>query len=206
MSDEDTLGADPGPEPATEYVPTPPAPTPELAWSMADDTAEAMPGEDRRPLPRPLRVLLGLVAAGALGLAAFTVGDHYTPRAAPPPPPSASPTVTVTTTAPSPPVTGQPPVAPPPVAAPPSPSPSSAPRSGTDARFLDYVHTQGVPYRSGDADAIASAHDICRSLATRSLAQETGTVQRALGWSYEDSAAFVAGAVGYYCPQYAPPD
>ena len=177
-----------------------------LAWSVEDAAPELdeEPAAERRPLPRPLVGLLAAVCLGALALAAFVVGQHHGPGRASGPATTAasSPATPAPPSSPSPPAVAAPPPAPAP--APSSPTPAPA-RSGPDAKFLAYIRDYGVPYRSGDADAIASAHEVCRALATRTPAEEAGTVQRAVGWTYEQSASFVAGAVGYYCPQYAPP-
>lgn len=46
----------------------------QLAWSMADNAPDVTSAAERQPLPRPLKVLLGCVAIGALTLVAFVIG------------------------------------------------------------------------------------------------------------------------------------
>lgn len=202
MANEETARGPVEPEADTTIVAddTTRGEAPAVAWSLdPDDTA---PAADRRPLPRSLVLLLAGVCVAAIALAAFVLGGQmhppqlvpptHTPTAAPPPPAASSPSL--------------PPPAPPTFAPPPEPAPSppSTVLSDIDAKYLAYLHREGVPYRSGDADAIASAHEICSALETRPLVDETDSVRRALGWTRNDAATLVGAAVAYYCPQHVP--
>ena len=70
-----------------------------LAWAADNDAPEVQEAqEDRRPLPRPLQILLASVALVGLALAAFILGrndiaPHRAPSAASAPPTTATTTV-----------------------------------------------------------------------------------------------------------------
>lgn len=195
---DETAHAAGGADPATEAVPDlPTAEAAALAWSA--DTELIADDDGRRPLPRSLLALLLLVAVGALVLAMIVAGHHRGGQNPYRPPTSRAPatvTVTATPSITAPPSSGAPPPA---ATAPPAPA-----HTGADAAFLAAMHADGVPYRSGDADAIVSAHEVCNALADGStMADETSTVRRGLGWTYGQSSDFVADAVAAYCPTLA---
>lgn len=203
---ENTLHADAHhDDPQTAVVDMPTRAAEALAWSLADTTPDVTPPppEDGRPLSRILAGLLIVVGVVGLSLTAFILGRHdggdglnpyqstETSSPAPAPSPSSPPPVAAT-----------PPAAPPPSAS--VTAPAAPRRSGPDEAFLAAMHADGIPYRSGDTDAIVSAHQVCNSLADGgTLGDEARTIQRALGWSFTHASDFVSDAVGAYCPQNA---
>lgn len=184
-----------------------------LAWSDERETdplvfhpkgdpgyAELWPADIPADQPVPLRsrytrtvqFALGgaLIAAGAIAVSLLHRPDvnPYTAATAPP----AALTTTVL-------------AAPPPAPAPDWTSPTAAqlvpPTPSKDDLFLADMHRHGIPYKSGDADAILTAHLVCNAIADGdTLAGQTAALQRSVGWSYTAANDFVFDAARAYCP------
>lgn len=178
----------------------------QLAYS---DHTTSMPVVDYRP-PRLRPVWIGalvLAAATAMGAAMFVLG-----RTTAQDPEVQSAPVVVTTTPPAAvvavpaPTTAAPTVAVvPPAPPPPAPEPTLR-RTGADAAFLSRMHSDGIPYRSGDDDAIVTAHLVCNSLSDGtydSMMGKAAAVESSQGWTFQQSMDFVTAAVTYYCPENA---
>jgi hypothetical protein len=174
-----------------------------LVWSTNEPDDDIDQDYDRRPLPSALVFLLTAIGIGALTFLVFTAGKHQF-RVRPDPPAVWPQTVTV---APSPyPYTSiiLPPPAPSVIASPELAGPSY---SDPDITFLRNLRADRIPYKGGDADAIVSAHMVCNHLADNANpTTNTGQaelLQRALGWTYQQSLDFVTDAVRTYCPEQA---
>lgn len=180
----DTVAADAGADENTTVVPNDIATGQAelLAWS--DDTVPATRVEDRRPLPRALKLLLCIVGVGAVGVGAFLVGGQQRQPSAPVPGPILSPsTITVTALAPTSAVT-----------APPGPS--------DDQRFLAMLSRDGVRRPVSVPDAIAMAADVCRMV---QHGDDLGYIESWMEpphgvYTQNESEAFVADALTAYCP------
>lgn len=199
MMNEDTL---PGADPATAALDLPTRQAPALAWSLADTAPELTPPPEDRSRTRTLAALLIVLGVIGLSLAALLLGRHDGGDGLNPyqMPETSSPAPSI-----PPPVAATPPAAPPPPASVTAPAAPTAPGyTGADAAFLSAMHADAIPYRSGDLDAIVSAHQVCNSLADGgTLGDEARTIQRALGWTFAQASDFVSDAVGAYCPQNA---
>lgn len=171
----------------------------QLAWSDERDTDElSWPDVPAgQPIPLSSRYSLRIAFLGAtLAVAAYAAASLFhrpaeNPAAAHTAPPAATTTLTAAPPEPAPQYQSTPSAA---ELVPPAPS--------RDDLFITDMHRHGIPYKSGDADAILSAHMVCNELAGgQTLAEQTGVVQRALGWSFTDANAFVFDAARTYCPE-----
>lgn len=92
------------------------------------------------------------------------------------------------------------------MAAPVPVAPAAPVPTGPDAGFLNRIHTDGVPYRSGDDDAIVTAHLVCNGLSDGlydSMQDQADSFEQLFGWTAGQSWDFVAAAVRFYCPHNA---
>lgn len=171
-----------------------------LGFTPKGDPGYAAMWDAGQPVPlrssytvRGIALTFSLIAVGAIAVSLLHRADvnPYTATTAPPaattttvlaaPPPAPVWTSTTTTAA---------------QLVPPTPS--------KDDLFLADMHRHGIPYKSGDADAILTAHLVCNAVADGdTLAGQTAALQRSVGWSYSVANDFVFDAARAYCPAVA---
>jgi hypothetical protein len=161
----------------------------ELAWSEI-----AEPIDDRRPLPRGLKLLLGSVCVGGLVLGAFVIGQHQMSRRTPPAAgiasvqPTPAPITTTVTVVPNP--------AP---AAAPTPVPSAATVTPA-ASPLPAAYRAGLASTNPGLSAF-----VCRYLGSPDEPHAGAAAQQVetrTGWGFERSFEFAVSAIVDDCPQY----
>lgn len=200
IGDDATQGAHSGAPPSTIDLGPPPEAVLPLAYSEHTST---MPVVDYRPPRSRPTWITGLAALAATGIAAaaFFLGRSTAvqPQATAP----AAAQASTSTDTPAPPPASVPVVASAPVAIP-APAPPAAPvPTGPDAGFLYRMRADGVPYASGDDDAIVTAHLVCNSLSNGTydgMQGQADSLEHLFGWTASQSWDFVAAAVRFYCP------
>lgn len=166
---------------------------PEWAWSRA----ELPEPKIRKPLRRPVRWLLIALTVSMVAVGAFAAGRHQARQATSPTFMSLAPSAPVFASIPQPPTST---TAVPPVVG----LSTTRPRAHIDQVFIDKIRAHGIPYYGGDDAALISAYSMCNAMSDRahpmSVADLIGISQRAIPWTYEQSATFVQDAIQSFCP------